>query len=70
MHLDLTLAQATEGGTFPFTVRRLRLTPSGGVETKAASLRMTLSPAPPTAPQSASEGKATSTLRAPPATPW
>lgn len=44
VHLDLTLAQATEGGTFPFTVRRLRLTPSGGVETKAASLRMTLDP--------------------------
>lgn len=44
VHLDLTLAQATEGGTFPFTVRRLRLTSSGGVETKAASLRMTLDP--------------------------
>ena len=44
VHLDLTLSQATEGGSFPFTVRRLRLTPSGGVETKAASLRMTLEP--------------------------
>jgi len=44
VHLDLSLAQATEGGSFPFTVRRLRLTPNGGVETKAASLRMTLEP--------------------------
>ena len=44
VYLDLSLAQATEGGTFPFTVRRLRLTSSGGVETKAASLRMTLDP--------------------------
>ncbi|MGB0490454.1 MAG: DnaJ domain-containing protein [Candidatus Poseidoniaceae archaeon] len=44
VHLDLSLSQATEGGNFPFTVRRLRLTPSGGVETKAASLRMTIEP--------------------------
>ena len=44
VYLDLSLSQAAEGGTFPFTVRRLRLTPSGGVETKAASLRMTLEP--------------------------
>ena len=44
VHLDVSLAQAAEGGSFPFTIRRLRLTPNGGVETKAASLRMTLEP--------------------------
>ncbi len=44
VHLDLTLAQAEAGGSFPFTVRRLRATAAGAVESKAASLRMTLEP--------------------------
>ena len=42
VHLDLTLEQAEAGGSFPFTVRRLRLAANGAVESKAASLRMTL----------------------------
>ena len=69
VHLDLTLAQATEGGTFPFTVRRLRLT-RGGVETKAASLRMTLEPGTAHGTAKRLRGQGHEHLRAPPATPW
>lgn len=47
VHLDLSMEEAEKGGTFPFTVRRLRLNSRGGVESKAASLRMTLEPGRP-----------------------